>query len=62
LVAGITALIGLVWMVVCQFTHPGFFRGEARRSGVSLSEDATVLAAGGGPGDAPPQADGPRQS
>jgi amino acid transporter len=43
LIAVITGLVGLVWMLICQQTHPGFFRGDARQSGVSIGEDARVV-------------------
>jgi len=58
-VAAITVIVGLVWMLVCEFrTNRSFFRKGSMDTGLSLTEDAEVVRTGASadlasPSDAP---------
>jgi len=50
LIAAITAIVGLVWMLVCEFvTNKPFFRAGKLRSEVSLTDDDQVVRVGAEP-------------
>ena len=43
LIAVITVIVGLGWMLYCERTEPEFFSGESLQAGVSLTDDDEIV-------------------